>query len=117
MHLSKSSLKILANIGIACIRMSKFQDAVSSFESIMEDGPSFFAGKLLLNIHGKGFNLILCYFALGEKERMKNGFKKLLSIQLQKIDNFDENQTGKDEPIQDHAVFTHDALRDIAQEK
>jgi intraflagellar transport protein 88 len=118
MQSSKSSLKILANIGIASIKVSKFQDAVSSFESIMEDGPSFFAGNLLLNIHGKGFNLILCYFALGEKEKMKNGFRKMLGIQLQTIDNFDEqHQAGQDEPIQDHAVFTHDALRDIAQER
>lgn len=62
--------------------------------------------------------MILCYFALGEKERMKNGFRKLLSIPLQHIDSFEEqNQAGKDEPIHDHAVFTHDELRDIAHEK
>ncbi len=62
--------------------------------------------------------MILCYFALGEKERMKNGFKKMLSIPLQVIDSYEEqNQAGKDEPIQDHIVFTHDALRDIAHEK
>lgn len=62
--------------------------------------------------------MILCYFALGEKERMKNGFRKLLCIPLQQIDSFvEQNQVGKDEPILDHVVFTHDALRDIAHEK
>ena len=65
-----------------------------------------------------GFNLILCYYALGEKERMKNGFRKLLSIPLQTVDNFEDHHiSGKDEPIQDHVVFAHDALRDIAHEK
>ena len=49
-YLKFSSLKILANIGIACIKLSKFQDAVSSFESIMEDGPCFFAGRLIIFI-------------------------------------------------------------------
>ena len=73
---------------------------------------------LVYYIHSIGFNLILCYFALGEKERMKTGFKKMLSIPLQIIDNCEEeNQVGKDDPILDHTVFTHDALRDIAHEK
>ncbi len=71
-----------------------------------------------MNSYDLGFNLILCYFALGEKERMKNGFRKLLSIPSQQIDSFvEQNHVGKDEPIHDHAVFTHDALRDIAHEK
>lgn len=49
---------------------------------------------------------------------MKNGFRKLLGIPLQQIDSFvEQNQVGKDEPIHDHVVFTHDALRDIAHEK
>ena len=28
-----------------------------------------------------GFNLILCYYALGDKERMQQGFVRMLSIQ------------------------------------
>ena len=107
----------MGNIGISFIKLSQFQDAVTSFESIMEDGPSFFAGKFIIIIK-LGFNLILCYFALGEKERMKNGFRKLLSIPVHSVDSFDDNhQAVKDEPIHDHAVFAHDALRDIAHEK
>ncbi len=27
-----------------------------------------------------GFNLVVCYYALGDAERMKKGFSKLLSI-------------------------------------
>jgi len=30
-----------------------------------------------------GFNLILCYFALGDADKMKRGFSKLLSIPIQ----------------------------------
>lgn len=29
-----------------------------------------------------GFNLVLCYYAAGEKERMKKGFSRLLSVRL-----------------------------------
>ena len=28
-----------------------------------------------------GFNLILCYYALGDKEKMQQGFVRMLSIQ------------------------------------
>ncbi len=41
-----------------------------SYEAIMEGRPDL----------QSGFNLVVCYFALGDKEKMKKGFAKLLSI-------------------------------------
>ena len=62
--------KIMANIGHAFVKMGNYQDAIMSYEAIMEGRPEIQAG----------FNLLVCYFATGDKEKMKRGFAKLLSI-------------------------------------
>eukprot|EP01135_Chromosphaera_perkinsii_P000153 Nk52_evm49s32 gene=Nk52_evmTU49s32 len=62
--------KIMRNIGNAFARMGQYQDAISSFEVIMEGNPDTTTG----------FNLILCYFALGDKGNMKKSFQLLLTM-------------------------------------
>ena len=62
--------KIFRNIGNAFVRLGQFQDAIQSFETIMNSMPDF----------QSGFNLILCYFALGDAEKMKRGFTKVSVI-------------------------------------
>ena len=64
--------KIMKNIGLSHVELGQFSDAVQSFESIVDGSPDF----------QTGFHLILCYYALGDKERMKKGFTKLLSMDL-----------------------------------
>uniref|UniRef100_A0A0K8TIU5 Intraflagellar transport protein 88 n=3 Tax=Lygus hesperus TaxID=30085 RepID=A0A0K8TIU5_LYGHE len=64
--------KIMHNIGILFIRMGQFNDACGSFEYIMQERPNFKAGLYT----------IVCYFAMGDKEKMKESFTKLLSIPL-----------------------------------
>ena len=59
-------LKIMRNIGNAFVRLGQFQDAIQSYEAIMEGNPDF--------------HLVVCYYALGDADRMKKGFGKLLSI-------------------------------------
>ncbi|ORY40383.1 TPR-like protein [Rhizoclosmatium globosum] len=120
-------LKIMRNIGAAFVKMGQFQDAITSFESIMEISPD----------HHTGFNLILCYFALGDRERMKKGFQKIVSIKIPSVEQNDDIVTsggggvstldkGVDEngepirdhePIDDHEVFNEDRLRAIARER
>ncbi|KAJ3277140.1 Intraflagellar transport protein 88 [Terramyces sp. JEL0728] len=100
--------KIMRNIGNAFIKMGQFQDAITSLEAIMEGNPEM----------QTGFNLVLCYFAIGDKEKMKRGFQRLISIPPPNIEQNDENnRIFKDEPIEDHEVFDEDALRAIAREK
>ncbi|KAJ3111494.1 Intraflagellar transport protein 88 [Physocladia obscura] len=104
-------LKIMRNIGAAFVKMGQFQDAITSFESIMEISPD----------HHTGFNLILCYFALGDRERMKKGLQKLVAIRAPSIEQNDDitagnTSTGSD-PIDDHEVFNEDKLREIARER
>lgn len=53
------SYKIMRNIGNAFVRLGQFQDAIASFEQIMDGSPDL----------QTGFNLVLCYYAAGEKVR------------------------------------------------
>ena len=46
------------------------QDAIASYEQIMEGSAD----------PQTGFNLLLCYYALGDKSRMRQGFARLLSV-------------------------------------
>ena len=60
----------MRNIGNAFVRLGQFQDAFASFEQIMDGSADL----------QTGFNLVLCYYASGEKERMKKAFSRLLSV-------------------------------------
>ncbi|XP_051635076.1 intraflagellar transport protein 88 homolog isoform X1 [Manacus candei] len=66
-------MKIMENIGVAFIKTGQYVDAISSFEDIMSISPNLKAG----------FNLILCYFAIGNGEQMKKAFKKLIAVPLE----------------------------------
>ncbi|XP_075967580.1 intraflagellar transport protein 88 homolog isoform X3 [Anarhichas minor] len=65
-------IKIMQNIGVVFVRMGQYSDAITSFEHIMSESPNI----------KTGFNLILCYYAIGDRERMKKAFQKLISAPL-----------------------------------
>lgn len=65
-------IKIMQNIGVAFVRLGQYSDAITSFEHIMSESPNI----------KTGFNLILCYYAIGDRERMKKTFQKLISVPL-----------------------------------
>lgn len=64
--------KILKNIGHAFVKLGKFQDAIASYESILEGNPDF----------QTAFNLILCVYALGDKKKLKKYFTVMLGIEV-----------------------------------
>ena len=68
--------KIMQNIGIVFVKMGQYNDAITSFEHIMSESPSF----------KTGFNLILCYFSLGDRNKMRTAFQKLLMVDLKADD-------------------------------
>ncbi|KAH0625119.1 hypothetical protein JD844_033251, partial [Phrynosoma platyrhinos] len=72
-------IKIMQNIGIAFIKTGQYTDAINSFEHIMSTSPNLKAG----------FNLILCYFATGDRDQMKKAFQKLIAVPLE-IDDEDK---------------------------
>lgn len=61
--------RIMRNIGNAFVKLGMFSDAINSFEAIMEGLPDY----------RTGFNLVVCYFALGDSEKMKKGFMRVRS--------------------------------------
>ncbi|XP_034003095.1 intraflagellar transport protein 88 homolog isoform X7 [Trematomus bernacchii] len=65
-------IKIMQDIGVVFVRMGQYSDAITSFEHIMSESPNI----------KTGFNLILCYYAIGDRERMKKAFQKLISVPL-----------------------------------
>lgn len=62
--------KILHNIGSAFFRLGKFSDAIQSYETILGGHPDVLTA----------YNLILCHYALGDAEKMRRGFQKLVTI-------------------------------------
>lgn len=62
--------KILRNIGNCLLRSGQFPEAIVHFESIMENNPD----------PHSGLNLIICYYALGDTEKMKKSYSQLLSV-------------------------------------
>jgi len=62
--------KIMRNIGLAFVKQGLYHDATQSFETVLENLPDVVTG----------FNLVVCYRALGDKEKMKKAFVTLLEV-------------------------------------
>lgn len=76
---------IMRNIGISLVQMRQFPEAIISFDAIMKNHPD----------PQTGFNLILCYYALGDKEKMKMAFKDLLTVPQYGEDEENEEEETK----------------------
>jgi intraflagellar transport protein 88 len=92
--------KILQNIGLVFVKMGQYSDAVTSYEHIMANSkkPDF----------KTAFNLILCYFALGERDKMKQTFQRMLQANLELGDE-DRYYVTTDDP---HSMLVHEAIKD-----
>lgn len=88
--------KIMRNIGNAFVTMGQYKDASGNYEAVMEGNPDIVTA----------FNLLLCYYALGEVDKLKRTFQKMLSIK-------GLNSEGEEEAEQEEAqkdVLVDDAL-------
>ena len=65
-------LKITHNIGVLFVKMGQYSDAATSFEFIMAE-----KGDIKSGLH-----LVLCYYALGDTEKMKKAFQYLLDVPI-----------------------------------
>ncbi|XP_017011169.2 intraflagellar transport protein 88 homolog [Drosophila takahashii] len=70
-NLSQLRLKIRENIGILFVRMGSYSDAASSFEFIMSERADI----------KSGIHLLLCYYAMGDVEKIKSAFRSLCDVQ------------------------------------
>jgi len=62
----------MQNIAVSFVKLGQYNDAITSFEHIMVEEPTF----------RTGLNLILCYYALRDREKMKRTFERLLTVEL-----------------------------------
>lgn len=74
-------LKIIKNIGIAFVKLGQFHEAIESFETIMKGGADF----------QTAFNLVLCLYALGDVEKIKQCFIAMLSIEIPGLTQNDDD--------------------------
>jgi intraflagellar transport protein 88 len=100
-------LRILRNIGISFVQLGQYQEAIQTFESIIETSSD--AASL--------FNLILCYYARGDKEKMKTAFRRLMRVRLppdehsqQAQDQDDIKSRTKKTGMADRAASIHAAM-------
>ncbi|KAI1899745.1 hypothetical protein AGOR_G00064920 [Albula goreensis] len=101
-------IKIMQNIGVVFIRIGKYSDAITSLEHIMSESPNI----------KTGYNLILCYYAIGDRERMKKAFQKLISVPLG-IDEEDKYTPPNDDPHTNLVIeaIKNDQLHQMEREK
>ena len=71
--------KIMRNIAHAFVKMGNYKDAQKAYEEIMESQEK---DKRDLQV---GFNLLVCYYALGETLKMRECFSKMLDIKTTDI--------------------------------
>ncbi|XP_055375936.1 intraflagellar transport protein 88 homolog [Condylostylus longicornis] len=76
-HHKQLRLKITHNIGILFIKMGQYSDAAASFEYIMSERADV----------KSGVHLVLCYYAIGDIEKIKSAFKALVEVHLDNEDD------------------------------
>lgn len=91
-------LHIHRNIALSFIKMGQFSDAATNYEIIFKERPDL----------KTGFNLLLCYYALGDRNKMKQCFMEVLKIPL-KIPDDDEYQSH---PTDKQANLVLEVIRD-----
>jgi len=78
--------KIIRNIGHAWVHLGQYSDALNSYEHVLSERPTKNVGGQDRKVPGQdfetAFNALLCYFALGDREKMKRGFQTLLQQEL-----------------------------------
>ncbi|KAM8714653.1 hypothetical protein ACLKA7_001068 [Drosophila subpalustris] len=69
--LKQLRLKITENIGVLFVRMGQYADAASSFEFIMSERADI----------RSGIHLLLCYYSMGDVDKIKSTFRRLCDVQ------------------------------------
>lgn len=90
--------RIMKNIGIVFVKMGQYSDAITTYEHIMADKPD----------SETGFNLLLCAYAMGDKEKMKKAFQKLSQLSTG-VDDEEKYTAATDDH---HSQLILEAIRD-----
>uniref|UniRef100_A0A1I8BEH7 TPR_REGION domain-containing protein n=1 Tax=Meloidogyne hapla TaxID=6305 RepID=A0A1I8BEH7_MELHA len=94
--------KILSNIGVAMVRLGRYEDAFSSFEESLE-----LSGRLAAD-YSTALNLIMAAYCLGNEEKMRESFQRLVDLPILIIN--DENRQQEDQDVLTTQLLGNDSL-------
>lgn len=85
-------MEIMKNIGLAFVKLNQFTDAITSFEYIMSEKAD----------HRTALHLIVCHYAVNDRESMRKSFGDLLNVhstrrkaQLESPNQEDDGDPGR----------------------
>ena len=100
--------KIFRNIGNAFVKLGQFQDSIEAYETVMAGSPDI----------QTGFNLLLCLYARGDKDKMRRHFSKMLTITVPGMTDDDVEKLNDNEIQELHATSERpDSLREELQKR
>jgi intraflagellar transport protein 88 len=100
-------LKIKKNVALAYVKQKKFGKAIEVYEDVMNETPDF----------DVGFNLIVCLFALSEKDKMRTWFERLLMIDIPGIDEEEQEELMQMQNKSEKVIGDPDPLKEYLKEK
>ena len=101
-------LRIKRNVALALVKQKRFGKAIEVYEDIMNDTPD----------HDVGFNLIVCLYALGEKEKMRTWFERLLMVDIPGTDEEEQEELAKlEKKDDDKPIGEVDPLKQYLRQK
>lgn len=90
--------KIMKNLGHAYIQQKEFMEAIPVYEEIMDKAPDF----------ESAFNLLVCYYTKGDKEKMMHQFHEIVGIET--YGEGEEDHPPEDEEGKAAANYKEDLL-------
>eukprot|EP00048_Salpingoeca_helianthica_P016668 m.233531 g.233531 ORF g.233531 m.233531 type:complete len:871 (+) comp19192_c0_seq1:27-2639(+) len=83
--------RLLRNIGHGLFALGQYSDAAKSYEHLLDQTPVRELGGQEVKQPSKdfpaAFNMMLCYYAMGDRDKMKKGFVRLLGLRTGIPDN------------------------------
>jgi len=106
-HNKEMKMKIKKNVGLALLKQKRFGKGIEVYEDIMNDTPE----------HDVGFNLIVCLYALGEREKMRTWFERLLLIDIPGVEEEEQEELLELQKKEEKTVGDIDPLKEYLKEK
>jgi len=99
----------MRNIGLSFVKLNQYTDSISLFEYIISEKGNF----------RDALHLIVCHYALGDRESMKKAFLKLLEIQFNSWSEKYGTILDEDDPTVSlmNEAIRNDQLRKLEREK
>eukprot|EP00939_MAST-03C_sp_MAST-3C-sp1_P001545 g1545.t1 len=91
----EAQIRVLRNIGNSFVKLGQFSEAIESYERVMEESPDI----------QSGFNLVICHFAMGDVDKIKKSFLRLVSVPIENPVDEEAHDDDDDDDDDDDAMF------------